>query len=202
MDTDSRIDSLGAALFGKSRRAVLGLLYGHPDQAFYLRQIARATGTGIGAVQRELKQLTDAGILSREKVGNQVHFQANRACPVFAELKSLVIKTAGVADILKTALSALSDRIRIAFLFGSMASADGNADSDVDVMIVGEVSFKEAVEALAQTQEILGREVNPVVYGPDEFEKKRKEGHHFILSVLENPKIFLIGSEDDLGAVG
>lgn len=202
MDTKVRIDGLGAALFGKSRRAVLGLLYGHPDRAFYLRQIARITGAGIGAVQRELKQLTEAGILLREKVGNQVHFQANIKCPVFAELKSLVIKTAGVADILKAALSALSDRIRVAFLFGSMASANGNADSDVDVMIVGDVSFKEAVEALAPAQDKLGREVNPVVYGPDEFEKKRKAGHHFTLRVLENEKIFLIGSEDDLGAVG
>ncbi|MCF8079868.1 MAG: nucleotidyltransferase domain-containing protein [Desulfobacterales bacterium] len=202
MDTSSRIDGLGAALFGKSRRAVLGLLYGHPDQAFYLRQIARTTGTGIGAVQRELRQLTDAGILLREKIGNQVHFQANKDCPVFEELKSLVIKTAGVADILKAALSTLSDRIRVAFLFGSMASANGNADSDVDVMIVGDVSFKEAVEALAPTQDALGREVNPVVYGSDEFEKKRNEGHHFVLSVLESPKIFLIGSEDDLGALG
>ena len=188
---------MGAALFGKSRRAVLGLLYGHPDQAFYLRQIARTTGTGIGAVQRELKQLTEAGILLRKKVGNQVHFQANRDCPVFAELKSLIIKTTGVADILKAALSSLSDRIRVAFLFGSAAIGDLKPESDVDVIIVGDASSLETVAALSPTQNKLAREVNPIVYSLEEFTKKLESGHDFLKRVLEGPKVFLIGSLQD-----
>jgi len=202
MDTKILDNLLGAALFGKSRRAVLGLLYSHPDQAFYLRQIARFSGTGIGAVQRELKRLAESGIISREAVGNQVHFQANKACPIFRELRSLIIKTAGVSDIVKTALSPLAERICVAFIFGSMASGEPHSQSDVDLLIVGDVSLQETVTVLAPTQKSLGREVNPVIYSLIEFKEKLGNGHHFVTSVVKDDKIFLIGSEDELEAVG
>lgn len=198
MGTKANADRLGSTLFGRSRRAVLGLLYGHPDQEFYLRQVIRAAGGGVGGIQRELNQLTQAGILRRTVRGNQVFFQAEADCPVFAELKGLVLKTAGAADVLRSALAPLSDRIRVAFVFGSLARAQQRADSDVDVLIVGAVAFREIVAALADAQAKLRREVNPTVYSPEEFRGKLSTGHHFLRNVLQREKIFLIGDEREL----
>jgi len=189
---------IGSALFSKNRRAVLALLFGHPDQAYYLRQIVRACGGGVGAVQRELGQLATAGIIRRTVRGNQVYFQADETCPIFEELKGLVVKTAGVADVLRFALAPLADRIAVAFLFGSLARAEQRRGSDVDLVVVGDVCFSEVVGATAKTQEQLAREVNPVVYAPEEFRSKALAGQHFLSRVLEGDKIFLFGDEDEL----
>ena len=124
MGTILPANPLSKTLFAKNRRAVLGLLYGHPDRTFYLRQVVRMLGGGHGAIQRELKSLSDAGIIRRTVRDKQVYFQANSECPVFEELKALIVKTAGVADVLKAAMAPLSDRIQIALLYGSMASAN------------------------------------------------------------------------------
>jgi len=140
MSTMSSIDSLSATLFGKTRRAVLALLYGHSDESFYLRQIVRTAGVGLGAVQRELKKLSGAGIITRKARGRQVYYQANQECPVYAELKNLVIKTVGVGDVIRAGLVPLADRIRVAFLFGSLVRGDERSSSDVDVMVVGDVT--------------------------------------------------------------
>jgi predicted nucleotidyltransferase len=185
-------------LFGRSRRAVLGLLYGHPDQEFYLRQVIRAAGGGVGGIQRELGQLTEAGILRRTVRGKQVFFRANADCPVFEDLKALVAKTSGAADVLRTALAPLSDRIRVAFVFGSLARAEQKAASDVDLMVVGAVAFTEVVAAMADAQARLRREVNPTVYPPEEFCGKLSAGHHFLRNVLKREKIFLVGDEREL----
>jgi predicted nucleotidyltransferase len=198
MSTESHGKPISAALFNKNRRAVLALLFGHPDQEFYLRQIVRACGGGVGAVQRELKQLADAGIIRRAARHKQVYFRANAACPVFEELKSLVLKTAGVADVLRVALAPLGDRIVVAFIFGSVARAQQKRESDVDCVVVGQVTFSEVVESLADAQQHLAREVNPVVYSPEEFRSKLATGHHFLTRVLKKPKVFLIGDEDEL----
>jgi predicted nucleotidyltransferase len=176
----------------------LGLLYGHPDQEFYLRQIVRMAGGGHGAIQRELKQLSDAGIIRRTLRGSQVYFQANAECPIFAELKAIIVKTAGVADVLRTALAPLGDRIRLALLYGSMARSQQNIRSDADVLVVGHVQFREIVAAMAEAQSQLGREVNPTVYGVDEFRAKIAARHHFLHSVLKKEKIFLIGDQREL----
>jgi uncharacterized protein len=198
MSTDGRIGLLSGVLFSKSRREVLGLLYGHPDQEYYLRQIVRAAGAGHGAVQRELKQLSDAGIIRRLRRGNQVYFVANAECPIYQELTAIVVKTAGVADILKSALAPLGDRIRIAFVYGSIARVRQSATSDVDVLVIGEVGFGEIVGTLAEAQVRLGREINPAVYGADEFRAKISARHHFLVSVLEREKVFLIGDDREL----
>ncbi len=141
MSTIFKTDSLSATLFGKTRRAVLALLYSHVEEHFYLRQIARTAEVGLGAVQRELKKLSEAGIIRRTIRGRQVYYQANPECPVYPELKSLVVKTVGVGDVLRTALVPLADRINVAFLFGSLVRGDERSSSDVDVMIVGNVTF-------------------------------------------------------------
>ena len=141
------INKLGATLFGKTRRAVLSLLYGHPDEGFYLRQISRMTSVGMGALQRELKQLTEAGFLTRSVIGQQAFFKANPDCPVYRELRDIVFKTFGVADLLREALAPLADKIKAAFIYGSMAGDEFSQGSDVDVMVIGDISFADVVSS-------------------------------------------------------
>jgi predicted nucleotidyltransferase len=190
--------NLSSILFTKTRRAVLSLLYGHADESFYLRQIVRMTGAGLGPVQRELKQLTDTGIIRRFVQGHQVYFQANPDSPIFSELKSLITKTAGVAETLQSALTPIADRIIIALVYGSIAKGEENQRSDVDLLVVGDVAFAEAVKALRSAQETLGREINPTVYPVDEFRSRIAEDHYFIRDILDGPKIFVVGDEDEL----
>jgi predicted nucleotidyltransferase len=198
MSTETEISLLGTTLFGKTRRAVLALLYGHPDESFYLRQIARATGAGMGALQRELKLLAGAGVIRRSEIGQQAFFKANADSPVFHELRNLIIKTFGVADVIRAALSPLADKIQTAFIFGSMVSGEIKQGSDLDVMIIGKIEFAGVVAALSPAQETLELEINPSVYPPAEFRSKLAEGHHFLKTVLSAPKIFLIGNENEL----
>lgn len=198
MSTKLPANPLSEILFSKNRRAVLGLLYGRPDQALYLRQIVRLSRGGHGAIQRELKSLSDAGVLRRTVRDKQVYFQANSECPVFGELKSLIVKTAGAADVLRAALAPLGERIQLALIFGSVASAKQKAESDVDVLVVGDVEFREVAAALEEAQSLLGRDVNPTVYAQSEFRSKLSAGHHFLTSVLKKEKVFLIGDEREL----
>ncbi|TKJ38470.1 ArsR family transcriptional regulator [candidate division TA06 bacterium B3_TA06] len=195
-------DSLTGVLFGKTRRAILALFYGHPDESFYIRQVMRITGVGFGVVQRELGRLFKAGILERRTIGRQIHYSANKDCPIFEELKNLVMKTFGLADVLKAALIPLAARISAAFIYGSFAQGRQNSSSDVDVIVIGEVGFSEVVEALTPAQEKLRREINPTVYPPDEFRSKVAAKHHFLSSVLKGEKIFLVGSARELAGLG
>ena len=190
--------SIGAALFGRTRREVLALFYRRPERSFYLRQVIRSLGIGQGSVQRELARLAGAGLLVRTRVGSQVHFQANAASPVFDELKSLMVKSAGVGDVLRAALALLAEQMQVAFLYGSLARGVGGAESDVDVMVVGDASFGDVVSALQPAQEVIGREVNPSVYSAKEFSAKLRAKHHFLSSVMAAPKVFLAGSEHEL----
>ena len=198
LGADNRVTLAPSALLGHTRTAVLALLCGHPDESFHMRQIARTVGKGQGAVQRELRRLTAAGILLRSVRGRQVHYQANRDSPIFPELQRLLLKTAGLADILRSALAPLAGKVQVALVYGSLASGRFNASSDVDLLIAGDASFREVVSALAPTQETLGREVNPSVYSVDDLKRRVAEGNHFLLSVLHEPKIFILGGEDDL----
>jgi DNA-binding transcriptional ArsR family regulator len=193
--------SSATVLFGKTRRSVLALLFGHPDEAFHMRQIARLAGVGQGAVQRELRRLSRAGIVTRRVEGRHVYYQANPGCPIFAELRGIVVKTMGIADVLRTALAGVADSIRFAFLYGSVVRGSFQLSSDVDVLVVGRVTFAEVVAALAPTQEMLQREVNPSVYPPEEFQKKLMDGNHFLTTVIHEPKVFLVGGENELAEV-
>ena len=198
MSTLSPAHTVSTALFGKTQRALLSLFFGQPEQSFYLRQIVRMAGVGQGAAQRELACWVEAGLLVRTRRGNQVHFQANAASPVFAELKALAVKTAGVADVLREALGGLGGRIRVAFVYGSLARGTGKASSDVDVMVIGKASFGEVVSALQPAQRTIGREVNPSVYSEREYRAKLQAQHHFLTSVLATPRIYLVGVEHEL----
>ena len=198
MSTATITDSLSATLFGKTRRSVLGLLYSHVEETFYLRQIARTAGVGLGAVQRELKKLSEAGIITRKARGRQIYYQANPGCPVYAELRNMVVKTIGIGDVLRAALVPLADRIRVAFLFGSLVRGGQRSSSDVDVIVVGNVTFGEVVSALGRVQETIRREINPLVYPPEEFRSKLAADHHFLKKALEGTKFFLIGDDYEL----
>lgn len=189
---------MSSVLFGKTRQAVLALLYTHPDESYYMRQIVRAVGAGQGAVQRELVQLSRAGILVREPKGVQLFYRANRECPIFPELHGLIVKTAGVGDVLRAALANLAERIDVAFIHGSVARGKAGLLSDIDVIVVGEVSFGDVVSALGATQEQLGREVSPSIYPREEFRRKIHERHHFLTRVMGAPRIMLIGDERDI----
>ena len=202
MSTNKNNPAIGSTLFNKTRRGLLSLFFVRPEQSFYLRQIVRMAGIGQGASQRELARWVEAGLLLRTRRGNQVHFQANPDSPVFAELKSLAVKTAGVADVLREALAGLFDQIVLAFVHGSMASGMDNARSDVDLVVVGAAGFGEVANALRTAHDILGREVNATVYPVREFRAKLRAGHHFVTSILETPKIFLVGDESELKRLG
>ena len=201
MKTQAPAD-LGILFFGAYRRQVLSLLLLHPGESFHLREIARITGTQPGTLRRELAQLADAGVLFREKVGNLVRYRADAACPIYDELRGILKKTAGVADVLRDALAPLGDKISAAFVYGSVASGGERRPSDIDVMIVGMATFEEVVQALHPCQEQLRREINPNVYGPVEFRKKAKEKGSFLARVMAEPKLFIMGKEDDLGKPG
>jgi predicted nucleotidyltransferase len=177
---------------------VLGWLLGHPDEAYYLRQLVRQTGTAVGAVQRELELLSVAGLVKRTVQGRQVYFQANSDAPIFPELRGLFAKTAGLVDVLREGLAPLGDRVRVAFVFGSAARGELSAASDIDLLVVGEAGFQEVVTALADAQERLGRDVNPTVYPPDEFRTKLRGAQHFLTNVLNGPRLFVVGGEQEL----
>ena len=160
-----------------------------------------AVGTGRGTVQRELKNLTDSGIITREVQGRQVYYRANTRCPIFSEIASIVRKTFGVGDVIKRALGTAADRIQVAFISGSIASGNADRSSDIDVMIVGDISFGDVVSLLPGAEEQLGREMNPVVYSVAEFQRKAKDDNYFVKAVLEGEKIFLIGDEGELAGL-
>jgi predicted nucleotidyltransferase len=198
MNTTQGNKSLSSILFGKARLAVLSLLYGHSDESFYLRQIVRTTGVGLGPVQRELKQLTDVSIVRRSTQGYQVYFQANPDSPIFKELKSLITKTAGIAETLQSALAPIANHITIALVYGSVARGEENHRSDIDLLVIGNAPFSEVTKALRDAQETLGREINPTVYPVKELRSRIAEDHYFIRDILSGPKIFVIGDEDEL----
>ena len=192
--------TLSETLFGHTRGAVLAVLYGHVGEAFYLRQLARLTDIALGPVQREIRQLVEAGLVSRKTVGAQTLYSANKENPVFAEIKSLITKTVGMHDVLSAALSPLRKKINLAFVYGSVARSGETERSDVDLMVVGNVDFGSVVEKLSEAQKTLNREINPTVYTVKEFRKKVRE--NFLKTVLSDKKLFIIGDENVLRELG
>lgn len=191
---------LSETLFGRTRGAVLSVLYGHVGKSYYLRQLARLTDIALGPVQREIRQLVDAGLVSRKTVGTQTLYCANRESPVFREIKGLVTKTVGMHDVLASALEPLEDQINLAFVYGSVARSRERELSDVDLMVVGNVGFDQVVEKIHGAEKILSREINPTVYSIREFTMKLRG--NFLKNVLSEKKLFVIGDEDDLRDLG
>lgn len=184
-------------LLGPFRTRVLSALLLHPDTAWHARELARRLGTLPGSTSRELVKLADAGILSRQPIGNQVHYRANRDCPIFQELAGMLRKTSGMASVLANALQPIAEHIQCAVVFGSIARGEEHAHSDVDVLVLGEIGFAEVIEALHPAQQEVQREINPVVYRIDDFRAKLASNNTWAREVVEKPKLFLIGNPDD-----
>jgi predicted nucleotidyltransferase len=184
-------------LFGAYRRQILALLLLRPDESFYVREIGRLAGVPAGSLHRELKLLSDAGLLRRSAAGNQVRYQVDRTCPIHEELAGIFRKTAGLADVLREALTPIAGKIRVAFIFGSVAQGKERATSDVDVLVVGSASFAAVVAALSRAGERLRREVNPVVMTQAAFEAKRASRDRFVARVVREPKIVLLGDASE-----
>lgn len=190
---------IGDALFTKTQRKVLGLLFGNLDRTYFFNEIVRMAGVGIGTVQRELEKLTAAGLLTVRKVGNQKHYQANPKSPIFQELRDIVLKTFGVANELLRALEPFSEKIVVAFVYGSIAKGADTASSDIDLIVIsGDLVYPEVISAFADAEATLGRAVNPTFYSPAEIRRKLAEDNSFRRRVTEQEKIFLIGSDDDI----
>jgi predicted nucleotidyltransferase len=186
-------------LFGSYRQRVLTQLLLHPDSSYHVRELARLTGTAPGTLHKELSRLAGSGLLQCEKQGNQVRYKANRDCPVFAELAGLFRKTSGVVSVLADALRSLSPEPQLALVFGSIARGEENANSDVDLLLITDCSFGDAVKVLHPAQEQLQREINPAIYNATEFKRRIASQDDFIGKLLANPKLFVIGTEHDLG---
>ena len=191
--------TIANALFTKTQLQILRLLYGQVDRSFYTQEIVRLAGVGIGSVQRELTRLAEAGLLSVSRLGNQKHYQANAFCPVYHELHGIVLKTFGLVNTLQTALEPMNEKIRLAFVFSSIDSGKKTSGSDVDLLIIGDAGYQEIVKALYSAQETLGREINPKIFSEQEWVKMMKSKDAFIKEVLAKPKLFVVGSSDELG---
>jgi len=195
-------DGLGDLLFGRTRGAILALLYGRAGQSFYTRQIAREVDASVGSVQRELENLSKVGLIVRSSVGSQVFYQANRHSPIFREMQTLVNKTLGIFSVLRSALHPLAKRVLVAFVYASVAREEETAQSDVDLMVIGKATLDEILSRLSAVEKNVGRPVNPTVYSVEEFKSKLASGNHFLTAVLKGQKEFLLGDEDELRKVG
>jgi predicted nucleotidyltransferase len=189
--------SLPSLLFPEYRRRVLSLLLLNPAEALHGREIARRTGLPAGTLTRELTRLAEVGLLKREKRGNQQVYSADTGSPIFTELASILRKTSGLADMLVQALAPQSASLRVAFVFGSVAAGRETAGSDVDLLLIGDIGFREAVGLLHPVQASLGREINPKLFSAAEFAAKARH-EPFLADVLAKPKLFLIGNAHDL----
>jgi len=192
-------DGLASALFSGTRQRVLGLLFGQPERSFYASEVIQRVDSGSGAVQRELANLVQSGLVTVRPVGNQKHFQANSASPIFAELCSIVQKTIGLADPLREALAPLAGRIAAAFVYGSVAKQSDTASSDIDLMILGDdLTYGDVFGALESASAALGRAVNPTLLSRADFAKRVTNQESFLTRVLQQPKVWIIGGEDAL----
>jgi len=190
---------LADALFTRGQQRVLGILFSQPDRSFPATELISLAGVGTGAVHRELTRLVESDLVTVTPVGRQRRYQANRESPLFSELHSLVLKTVGLAEPLRHALAGLEARIRVAFVYGSVARGTDTARSDLDLMVIADdLTYGEVFAALEQAEAIIARKVNPTVLSPAEWQSRRAEKTHFVERVVGQPKVFIVGSEDDL----
>jgi predicted nucleotidyltransferase len=191
--------SLANALFSGVQQRLLALLFGQPEQSFYMSQIVRQLHSGTGAVERELGRLERSGLISVERIGNQKHYRANRASPIFSELHAIIQKTVGLKEPLQNALQKYASQIKVAFVYGSVARQADTANSDIELLVIGNgLIYSDLYAGLQEAEKKLGRPVNPNILDFDEWKKKRADAGSFIQKVISQPKIFILGSEADL----
>jgi predicted nucleotidyltransferase len=182
----------------KTRQGILAATLVQPERTWYASELARRMGVPSSSLQRELQGLTSAGVLRAQRRGRMVFYQANRESPLFPELRGLMLKTAGLVDVLADALQPLAKKLRLVFVHGSLAAGGERNDSDVDLIVIGDVSSVDLAARLRKAREALDRPINPTVYTPAEFAQKRADRDHFLTRVLDKPKLFVVGKENDL----
>ena len=196
-----RAASLAGVLFSGTQQRVLGLLFGQPDRSFFATELIGLARAGSGSVQRELQRLAESGLVTVKRIGNQKHYQANRAAPIFEELRGIAVKTLGPSEALREALAPLSNRVRAAWVYGSIAKGTDHAQSDIDVLIVADsLALEEVYKALHPAETKMGRKISPTLYTSREFERRRAARNPFLTKVLAGDRILLIGTEDAAAA--
>ena len=193
------MSQLSNALFTTTQQKVLGLLFTQPDKSFYIKEILRLTGMGVATIKRELDRMLAAGILQMTKIGNQHHYQVNPECPIYSELSGIIKKTSGIRHSIRSALSALAGRIDWAFIYGSVAAEKETTSSDIDLMVIGNVSFSQVVNVIYPLQKTLGREINPKIYSKEDWLLMKKSENAFLNELLLKPRIDVIGNNHGLG---
>lgn len=194
---------IAEALFTPAQQKLLAVLFVRVDEVLHFNEIRRLTGLGSASLQRELKRLTEAGLVLSQQAGNARQFRPNKDSPVYPELHALVQKTLGLVGVLRAALAALAPAPGVAFVYGSVARGSAHKASDVDLMLIGaSAGYGTLLSALAPAEQALGRPINPTQYTPEEFFKRYQERQHFLMRVLEQPKIFILGDDDDLRLLG
>jgi predicted nucleotidyltransferase len=193
--------SLANALFTRTQQRVLGLLFGQPDRSFYATELMKRTGSGSGAAQRTLAKLETSGLVTVSRVGHQKHYQANHASALFNELHGIVLKTVGLAEPLRRALAPLAKDIKAAFVYGSVAKGTDRSQSDIDLLVLSDtLTYGDVFNVLEKASAALGRQVNPTVYAGAEMAKRQRGKNAFMTRILEQPKVWVIGSDRDLAA--
>ena len=188
-------------LLPKTRQGILAATLVQPQKAWYVSELARRMKVPASSLQRELHDLSEVGILKSYRQGRMVYYQANTDSPLFPDLRGLLLKTAGLVDVLAEVLKPLAAKLRTVFVYGSIAAANEQSGSDIDLMVVGQVSPGELALPLRPARELLGREINPTVYTPAEFDRKLEANDHFLKQVLDKPRLFVLGKNNELGKV-
>ncbi len=195
--------ALGDALFTKTQQRVLGLLYGKPDKSFYTNEIVRWADMGRGTIRRELDRLVSAGLLVSSRIGNQLHYQANPDNSIYNELLAIVRKTFGIADVIRSALLTVDEQLDLAFIYGSVAKGEDTASSDIDLLVITDtLGYTDLMSALTDAEKLLGRPINPSIYTMEQIENKLEQKNAFLTRVMELPKLWIKGRDDDIGKVG
>ncbi len=184
------------SLMPQTRSKILSALLLSPEKWWYLRDLAKHLGLTASSLQREMNSLNSSGILESRREGNRRYYRANKYCPIFNELQGILVKTYGVHDVLVELLSKSAKKIRWAFIYGSIARDEEISESDVDLMIIGDITLSTLAKKLSEAEEKINREVNPTIYSEKEFIEKLKD-NHFIKDVINNKKIFLIGTDEE-----
>lgn len=184
----------------RRKAEIFRLLFGADPRGYHLRELARRSGLALRTVQQELARLAQAGLVAARRDGNRLYYEANKENPVYGDLRNIVQRTAGLANVLQSALR--TPGIDLAFVFGSLASEAARPESDVDLMVIGTVGLRRVAQLLSGSAEKLGREINPHILTRDEFKRRKQSRDHFISSVLASPRLFVIGSEHELGEMG
>jgi predicted nucleotidyltransferase len=191
---------LSNVLFARVRQRVLALIFGHPERSFYTSEVVRSVGCGVGAVERELAKLAGSGLVSIERIGNQKHYRANQAAPIFAELRGIIDKTVGLSEPIRRSFEPYADGIECAFVYGSVAKGSDRADSDIDLMVIGDdLDFAALYSAAESVERQLGRKVNPLFLSPQDWQRKTSDPESVLGKISGSPKIFILGSEASVG---